>query len=128
MSPTRAVKPYMRRRHPVAPQAVREARFSLEPLLRQLALATEAELRTKPEDLYGFSLRDAARVLGLSTRSLVRLRAVGLSHRQADRLATKAGFLPYALWPDWVIEEWDELAVDLSDLDLAHTTRDHDAA
>ncbi len=51
-------------------------------------------------DLMGMSQNQACAALGLSGSTQQEYRRDGVTERVADRLAVKAGFLPYEVWPE----------------------------
>jgi hypothetical protein len=76
------------------------ARLPLEPLLKALPIDRVLARR----DVVGpGEIAQAARMLGVSTTTLHRLRRTGLSIWVADRLAITAGLHPLLVWhDDWI--------------------------
>jgi hypothetical protein len=73
------------------------ARLPLEPLLKALPIDRVLARR----DVVGpGEIAQAARMLGVSTTTLHRLRRTGLSIWVADRLAISAGLHPLLVWHD----------------------------
>lgn len=76
------------------------------------AAVRSAGVRSFPVDvlekyLGSRSAGDTADLLGVSVRSLHRWRRTGLTERQADVLAIRAGSHPGELWSDWWYDEVD---------------------
>lgn len=52
----------------------------------------------------GLTEPQAARALGLRGKTEQQYRRDGMSELVADRLAVKAGFVPWTIWPEWLEE------------------------
>lgn len=56
-------------------------------------------------------------LLRVSGSDYQRYRDVGMSRYVADRLAVRAGFHPYEIWPEMIVEDFD--AGDVRDAEIA---------
>ncbi len=75
-------------------------RLPLQPLLDALPIDHQ---RARPDVAAPGVVAQAAELLAVSTRTVHRLRASGLTPWTADRLAVAAGFHPLAVWGDaWI--------------------------
>lgn len=75
-------------------------RLPLQPLLDALPIDHQ---KARPDVAAPGVVAQAADLLAVSTRTVHRLRASGLTPQTADRLAVAAGFHPLAVWGDaWI--------------------------
>ena len=75
-------------------------RYPLDPLLR-LARLGSGRPAWAPEVADGFSHRDLALVLGVTTKTICRWSKHGVPRWSADRAAVCLGLVPYLVWPEW---------------------------
>jgi len=61
------------------------------------------------------------RALGLSGQQMATYRAEGLTEAQADRLAVRAGFLPFEVWPEMVEHAAHESLRECADVECSVT-------
>ena len=83
-----------------AQRATYRERLPLQPLLDALPIDRQ---KARPDVTAPGVVAQAAELLAVSTRTVHRLRASGLTPQTADRLAIAAGFHPLAVWGDaWI--------------------------